>query len=141
MKPRISVITLGVKNFERSLRFYRDGLSWPTKAKTEDGIAFFDLHDIILAIFGKNDLARDATVDPDGNGFSGVTLAHNTGSETEVNEIMRRAEEIGAKVVKRPQKTDWGGYGGYFSDPDGYLWEVVYNPNWKLDSDGKVIRW
>lgn len=139
MRPNLTVVTLGVKDFERSLGFYKDGLGWPTSATKEDKIAFFDLKGVIIALYGRESLAEDALVDPDGNGFSGVTLAHNATSEREVDEVFTQIAEIHARIIKKPQKTSWGGYSGYFADPDGHLWEVVYNPYWKIDRKGNVV--
>jgi hypothetical protein len=137
MEPRISVITLGVRDFDRSLAFYRDGLGWP--ASVQDDIAFFTLRGIVLALYPREKLAEDATVDPEGSGFSGITLAYNCASEKEVDEVLETVRKIGARIVKKAQKVFWGGYSGYFADPDGYLWEVVHNPYWKLDEHGNVV--
>jgi len=140
MRQNLSVVTLGTRSFTRSLRFYRDGLGWKTDATESDPIAFFDLNGTILALFSRSDLAADATVTPKGGGFTGVTLAHNARSVREVLKVFSRLENLGARIVKRPQSTSWGGFGGYFADPDGNLWEVVYNPGWKLDRKGRVVR-
>lgn len=137
MKPRITVITLGVTSFDRSLAFYRDGLGWP--ATVQDDVAFFPLNGIILALYPREKLAEDATVDAAGSGFSGITIAHNVASEPEVDEVLSTVERLGARVVKKGQKVFWGGYNGYFADPDGHLWEVAYNPFWKTDENGNVI--
>lgn len=137
MEPRISVITLGVGDFDRSLAFYRDGLGWP--ATVQDDVAFFSLNSIILALYPREKLADDATVDPRGSGFSGITIAHNVPSEHEVDEVLSTVERLGARVVKKGQKVFWGGYSGYFADPDGHLWEVAYNPFWKTDEHGNIV--
>ena len=136
MQPSISVITLGVSDFGRSLNFYKKGLKWQTKATKKDGIAFFKLNGVVLALYDKKGLAEDAGVNPEGSGFPGITLAHNVRSEKEVDESIKLVTKLGARVVKKPQKTSWGGYSGYFADPNGYLWEIVYNPHWKLDRNG-----
>ena len=129
MKPKISLITLGVADLEKSLHFYRDGLGFKTHNYTDgDEAIFFKLEGTWLSIFPKNKLAADVTVSPDGMGFSGFSLAHNTGSKAKVDEVFNLAVSVGAKPVKKPQDVFWGGYSGYFSDPDGYLWEVAYNP-------------
>ncbi len=138
MKPGITVITLGVKDFKRSLNFYKNGLGWPTKATETDSIAFFELNGTRLALYPKDDLAKDANIPAGGSGFSGITLSHNVSSESEVDSLIVDLRRIGAKIVVEPHRTSWGGYGAYFSDPDGYLWEVVYNPGWKIDKDGLV---
>lgn len=139
MRPNLTVVTLGVNNFERSLRFYRDGLGFPTSAKEQDGIAFFDLNGVVLALFDRHTLALDALVSPEGSGFSGVMLAHNASSPKEVDQIFVQIAEMDAKIVKKPQGTPWGGYSGYFADPDGHLWEIVYNPHWALNRKGNVV--
>lgn len=129
MKPKISLITLGVSDLQRSLRFYRDGLGFPTHEYKEDaGVVFFELEGTWLSLYPKNKLAEDATVSPEGNGFSGITLAHNVASKEEVDAVVAIAEKAGATVLKKPQTVFWGGYSGYFADPDGHLWEVAYNP-------------
>lgn len=140
MKSRITAITLGVADFRRSLEFYKNGMGWPTSATGDDEIAFFELPGTVLALFERGKLAEDAGVPSEGNGFSGITLAINTSGEKEVDEIISHVRSIGGKIVKEPQKVFWGGYSSYFSDPDGFLWEVVYNPNWKVDENGMVIK-
>ena len=139
MKPSISVVTLGVDDLGRSLEFYKNGLGWPTTAAKDDPIAFFQLNGAILALYDRSSLAEDANVGPRGSGFSGMTLAQNVGSEEEVDEIFSHVAKLGAKIPKKPQKASWGGYSGYFEDPDGHLWEVAYNPYWKLDRKGNVV--
>ena len=139
MRPSISVITLGVRDFGRSLDFYKKGLGWPTKAMIKDGIAFFKLNGIVLALFDKKGLAADAGVSAEGSGFPGMTLAHNVRSEKEVDEVVQLVTRLGGKVIKKPQRVSWGGYSAYFADPDGYLWEVVYNPHWKMDRRGSIL--
>jgi len=140
MKPALTVVTLGVGDLERSLAFYRDGLRWPTSSKEEDGIAFFQLDNgVVLALYPRDSLAKDAAAPPREGGFPGFTLAHNAGSEEEVDAIFAELKALGASVVKEPERAFWGGYSGYFADPDGFLWEVVYNPTWRLDGDGSVV--
>lgn len=129
MKPKISIITLGVADLGRSLTFYRDGLGFPTHNYKEDqGIVFFKLEGTWLSLYPREKLAEDITMSAAGSGFSGVTMAHNVGSKEEVDTAVDLAVSVGAKLVKKPQDVFWGGYSGYFSDPDGYLWEVAYNP-------------
>ena len=129
MKPKIGIITLGVRDFARSLAFYRDGLGFPThNFKDGEDIVFFKLEGSWLALYPRDKLAEDATVPDDGNGFSGITLAHNEPSAEAVDKAFAEAIRAGAKAVKQPQKVFWGGYSGYFADPDGYLWEVAHNP-------------
>ena len=136
MDPRINVITLGVKDFARSLAFYRDGLGWT--AQVQDDIAFFQLNGIIFALYPRESLAEDAMVPAEETGFPGFTLAFLTRNEAEVDATLEKAKNLGARILKPAQKTFWGGYGGYFADPDGFLWEVAYNPFWKLDRKGNV---
>lgn len=127
MKPRISMITLGVKDLERSVNFYQDGLGFP-KMDSPPEVAFFTLNGSWLGLYGRESLAEDAAVSAEGSGFNGFTLAHNVASEAEVDILIEQALSAGAILSKAAQKTFWGGYSGYFKDPDGYLWEVAYNP-------------
>ncbi|MBV1928877.1 MAG: VOC family protein [Gammaproteobacteria bacterium] len=127
MQPRISMIALAVKDLEKSIVFYKDGLGFP-KIDSPPSVAFFNLNGTWLGLSGREDLAKDATVSSEGNGYSGINLAHNVASEKEVDEVIEQAVKAGAILVKPTQKADWGGYHGYFSDLDGHLWEVAYNP-------------
>jgi len=137
MEPRISLVTLGVKDFKRALKFYRDDLGW--EAKVQDDVAFFPLNGIVLGLYPREKLAEDALTKDTQPGFSGITLAYNVGSEKEVDEILKKVTKFGAKLIKPGQKVFWGGYSGYFSDPEGHLWEVAHNPFWKLDKNGNVV--
>lgn len=129
MKPKISLLTLGVRDMARSLAFYRDGLGLPTHNYEEGAdVVFFALEGTWLAIHPREKLAEDAQIPAEGHGFSGVTIAHNEQSKEKVDEVYARAIAAGAKVVKKPQDVFWGGYSGYFADPDGHLWEVAFNP-------------
>jgi len=129
MKPKISLITLGVSNLQQSLHFYRSGLGFKThNYKEEDGVVFFQMEGTWLALYPKDELAADAHVSPTSSGFPGFTLAHNAGSKEEVDSVYALAIAAGAVEMKKPQEVFWGGYSGYFSDPDGYLWEVAWNP-------------
>lgn len=128
MKAKISIITLGVRDFGKALRFYQD-LGFKThKYKEGEDVVFFEMEGTWLALYPKEKLAEDATVSAEGSGFTGISLAHNVGSKEEVDEVFKLAISVGAKPIKKPQEVFWGGYTGYFSDPDGYLWEVSYNP-------------
>jgi hypothetical protein len=133
MEPRISIITLGVKDLERSVYFYRVGLGLPLQKGYEGQIAFFELKGTWLALFPRDLLAEDANQAGEGQRFQGFTLAHNVRSTEAVDRLIEKAASIGAEVVKNPQDTDWGGYSGYFKDPDGFLWEVAWNPFFKID--------
>lgn len=128
MKPRISMITLGVRDLAASVKFYEHGLGFP-RMESPPEVAFFTLNGTWLGLYGREALAADATVPPEGNGFESFTLAHNVHSKAEVDEIVTQAVEAGATLVKKPQKVFWGGYSGYFKDPDGHLWEVAHNPH------------
>ena len=128
MKPRISMITLGVSDLEKSIKFYKEGLGFPRKESAPE-IAFFTLNGSWLSLYNRESLAEDATVLPAGSGFNGFTLSHNVASESEVDQIIEQAVSVGAILVKPPQKVFWGGYSGYFNDPDGYLLEVAHNPH------------
>ncbi|MCE8019298.1 VOC family protein [Halomonas sp. MCCC 1A11036] len=127
MKPRISMITLGVRDLATSIRFYEQGLGLP-RMESPPEVAFFTLNGTWLGLYGREALAEDAGVSPEGSGFTGIALAHNLASEAEVDELLEQAVAAGAKLVKPGQKVFWGGYSGYFADPDGYLWEVAHNP-------------
>lgn len=127
MDPRLTLVTLGVSDVDESIHFYRDGLGFPMRDREPDSdIAFFTLEGTWLSIYPRELLAEDATVPDDGAGFSGVTLAHNVASKTEVDEVLDRAVASGARLVKPAQEVFWGGYSGYFADPDDHLWEVAY---------------
>jgi catechol 2,3-dioxygenase-like lactoylglutathione lyase family enzyme len=134
VKPRITLITLGTDNLERAVGFYRDGLGLPTEGivgtEFEHGaVAFFDLAGgLRLALWARADLAHDAGLAVTPVSPTDVALAHNVGSEAEVHEVMSEAERAGAHIVKRAEKTFYGGFAGYFQDPDGHLWEVAFNP-------------
>lgn len=137
MKPRITVITLGVDDLERSLIFYRDGLGLPTEGiigrEFEHGaVAFFELQSgVRLAIWPRADIAHDSGLPKSAHGPTELTLGHNVSSKEEVDAVMEQAERAGAAIVKPAAETFWGGYGGYFQDPDQHLWEVVWNPQWE----------
>jgi len=127
MKPRISMITLGVRDLAAAVKFYESGLGFPRMASPPE-VAFFTLNGSWLGLYSRNALAEDATVPPEGNGFEGFTLSHNVSSEEEVEKVMGQALAAGATLVKAAQKVFWGGYSGYFKDPDGHLWEIAHNP-------------
>ena len=129
MTPRIGLVTLGVADLARSLAFYRDGLGLPTHDyDPEAGVVFFKLDGTWLGLFAREELAKDARVPAEGAGFRGITLAHNEPSKEGVDAVFAEALAAGATSVKPPEEVFWGGYSGYFADPDGHLWEVAYNP-------------
>jgi uncharacterized protein len=134
MKPRITILTLGVDDFERSLAFYRDGLGLPSEGivgqELEYGaVAFFQLQNgLMLALWLRDSIARDTGLARQPPSATELTIGHFVTSPEEVNAVMRKAESAGARIVKAAGPTFWGGYGGYFQDPDGHLWEVAWNP-------------
>ncbi len=133
MEPRISIITLGVSDLARSVQFYRDGLELPLREGSGDMIAFFETKGTWLALFPRQALGADARAAAEGSGFPGFTLAHNVRSREEVDAVLKQAAESGAEITKPAQDTDWGGYSGYFADPDGYLWEIAWNPHFWIE--------
>jgi catechol 2,3-dioxygenase-like lactoylglutathione lyase family enzyme len=139
MKPRITVITLGVDDLGRAARFYRDGLGLPTKgivggAEGDFGaVAFFEMQPgLKLAVWPRKSLAQDAGVAEGPRSATEVAIAHNVEARDDVEALLQQAESAGATIVKPAHDTFWGGYAGYFQDPDGHLWEVAWNPVWKM---------
>lgn len=128
MQPRLSLVTLGVADLARATRFYEQVLELP-RLPSPPSIAFFELGRTWLSLYSRELLAEDATVPPEGAGFRGFTLAHNVGSQEEVDRLLRQIEERGGQIVKPARRAEWGGYAGYFADPDGFLWEVAWNPH------------
>jgi catechol 2,3-dioxygenase-like lactoylglutathione lyase family enzyme len=128
MEPRISIITLGVSNLDRSVAFYREGLGLPTSYKEGEGIAFFQLKGTWLALYPYQALAEEACLPPERGRFGGITLAHNVGSKEEVHRLIDQALAAGASLLKPAADMFWGGYSAYFADPDGYPWELAWNP-------------
>jgi predicted lactoylglutathione lyase len=137
MEPRLTLVTLGVADVARSKAFY-EALGFLPCGFVNDNVAFYEAGGVVLGLFGRKSLAEDAGVADDGHGFRGVSLAHNTRSEAEVDAVLARAVRSGAKLIKPGQKVFWGGYSGYFADPDGHLWEVAYNPGFPLDAAGRM---
>jgi uncharacterized protein len=128
MEPRISFITLGVADLERATRFYEEGLGLP-RLKTPPSVTFFEMGKTWLALWSRESLAEDVGLPSHGSGFPGFALAHNVRSPAEVDALLAHVSACGGTVVKPGQPTDWGGYNGYFTDPDGFLWEVAHNPD------------
>lgn len=138
MKPRISMITLGVRDMAAAVKFYEHGLGFP-RMESPPEVAFFTLNGTWLGLYGREALAEDATVPAAGEGFEAFALAHNVPSEAEVDAVMAQAVAAGATMVKKPQKVFWGGYSGYFKDLDGHLWEVAHNPFfWVGPADSEI---
>jgi predicted lactoylglutathione lyase len=137
LEPRVSFITLGVANVGAARSFY-ERLGLKASSASQDGVAFFNLGGVVLSLFGRDALAEDACVHRGEAGSASVSLAHNVASEAQVDEVLQEAVAAGAKLLKRGQPTFWGGYSGYFADPDGHLWEVAFNPFMPLDAEGRV---
>jgi catechol 2,3-dioxygenase-like lactoylglutathione lyase family enzyme len=138
MQQRITLITLGVSDLERSRNFYEKTFGWRALPNSSDDIVFFQLNGMQLALFPSHALAEDAGVDHNGTGFRKFSLAINMRSEKEVDDFFGSLESKGAKVLKRPQKVFWGGYSSYVADPDDNLWEIAFNPFMTLDEKGNV---
>jgi predicted lactoylglutathione lyase len=136
MEQRVSLVTLGVHDLGRARGFY-EALGWKTGAGPDDDVVFFQAGCMVLALWGRDQLAEDSGVD-DGGGWGGVTLAHNVGSRAAVDDVMRQAEAAGATITRAAAATFWGGYSGAFADPEGHPWEVAHNPHWTLGQDGSI---
>jgi hypothetical protein len=135
VEQRVSLITLGVADIGRANRFYGD-LGW-TGESPDGEVVFFQAGGMVVALWGREQLARDSVVE-DRGGWGGITLAHNVRSPAEVDAVIAEAERAGATITRRPLPTVWGGYSGIFVDPDGHAWEVAHNPGWPLAEDGSV---
>ncbi|MEZ5876262.1 MAG: VOC family protein [Tepidamorphaceae bacterium] len=137
MEQRVSLITLGVGDLMAAARFYESGLGWK-RANSEPGIVFFQLPGMVLGLWSRKDLAEEAGVEDSGAGFSGMALAYNARSREEVDRVLDEAAAAGATLLKRAREVFWGGYLGYFRDPDGHVWEVAHNPFWTIAEDGSL---
>jgi predicted lactoylglutathione lyase len=131
-------VTLGVQDLARSRSFY-EALGFHSSSGSNESITFMDAGGVVLALYRRKLLADDANIPSEGSGFGGVTLARNVGSKAKVDAALGVAKKAGATILKPAQQAFWGGYSGYFTDPDGHPWEVAYNPHWKLDADGRVV--
>ncbi len=138
MDARLNIITLGVKDLRLSRKFYEDGLGFKASKASNEKISFYQLGPIVLALFAKEDLAEDAHVSAKSSGFAGFTMAQNVRNKDEVALTLAKAEAVGGKLVKPAQDVFWGGHSGYFSDPDGFLWEIAWNPFFEIDSQGSL---
>lgn len=137
MEQRVSLITLGVGDLQRSRSFY-ERLGWKRVNVKANGIVFFQMKGMALALYPQVALAMDAHVSPDGVGFCGIALAYNTRTRDDVNAVLAQAVAAGAKLLKPAEEAFWGGYSGYFADPDGFLWEVAWNPSFPIADDGSI---
>ena len=136
MEQRLSLVTLGVSDLARARAFY-EALGWKTRAAPDDDVVFFQTGCMIVALWGRDQLAEDSGVEDTG-GWGGVTLAYNTRSPDEVDEVISQAESAGATIPRHGAETFWGGYSGVFVDPDGHPWEVAHNPRWTIADDGST---
>jgi uncharacterized protein len=140
VEPRVSLITLGVSDLERAIAFYRDGLGWPKSNIGGDEVAFLKSGGVVIALFPRSSFAADAGVDEDDvehGGFPRFSLAHNVAEERQVDSVLAEAAEAGATIVKEAQEIFFGRH-GFFSDPDGFLWEVAWNPSFPMGADGSI---
>lgn len=137
MEQRLSIVTLGVADLARSREFY-ERLGWRRSMANTEGIVFFQAGGMALALFPRNELAKDANVSAEGKGFNGISLAYNVRAREEVDAVLKEAIAAGANMIKPAQEAVWGGYSGYFSDPDGFLWEVAWNPFFAMAEDGSI---
>jgi catechol 2,3-dioxygenase-like lactoylglutathione lyase family enzyme len=136
MEQRLSLITLGISDLDRARKFY-EALGWTTGAQEADDVVFFQVGGMVVALWGREKLAEDSTVKV-GSGWGGITLAYNTRSPKEVDDVIEEARAAGATIGREPAETFWGGYSAVFIDPDGYPWEVAHNPRWTIEKDGSV---
>lgn len=138
MDQRLSLITLGVSDLAKSRAFYTEGLGWTASSASEESVVFIQLGGIGLALYPRHLLAEDANPPNTGRGFGGITLAYNARTKADVDTVLVQAERAGAKILKPAQDVFWGGYSGYFADPDGTPWEVAWNPHFPLSPDGSL---
>jgi predicted lactoylglutathione lyase len=136
--PRLTVVTLGVQDLTRSRTFY-EGLGFRPSSSSNESIIFMDAGGVVIGLYRRELLADDANISSEGSGFGGVTLARNVDSKAQVDGALDVAKKAGATILRPAQEAFWGGYSGYFADPDRHTWEVAYNPHWKLDADGRVV--
>jgi uncharacterized protein len=137
MEQRVSLITLGVADLERARRFYEDGLGW-RRGNDHPEVVFYQIGGAVLALWGRDALAQDARLADAGSAFGGIALAYNARTREEVDAVLAEAAAAGGTILKPAEDAFWGGYSGYFADPDGHPWEVAWNPEWTLAPDGSV---
>ena len=140
MRQKFTLITLGVRDFQKSLAFY-EGLDWKQSKFSQEQYALFPLGGIVLGLYPLKSLEQDTTLSYQASSFSGMSISYNATSEEEVDAVLEEAKRLGATIVKPAQKVFWGGYSGYFKDLDGYLFEVAFNPFWAIDSEGNLVLW
>ena len=138
MHQRINLVTLGVGDVQASAAFY-ERLGWRRSGASMEEVVFFDAGGVVFALWGREAMAEDAAVSAEGTGFRAMTLALNLHGRAEVDATIAEAEAAGATIAKRAEEVFWGGYSGYFADPDGHLWEVAHNPLWPLSEDGRLL--
>ena len=137
MEPRVSLLTLGVSDLKRAVAFYRDGLGWPKSEIGGDEVAFFKTDGVVIALLPRASFAADAGIDVEHGGFPRFSLAHNVAEEGQVDEVLAEAAQAGATIVKEAQEIFFGRH-GFFADPEGYLWEVAWNPSFPMAEDGSI---
>jgi len=137
MEQRLSIVTLGVRDMARARAFY-ERLGWRASSASNESVTFFRASGVVFGLYGREALAEDAKVSAKGSGFEGIALAHNARTREDVDAVIAEAEDAGATVVKRAEDVFWGGYSGYFTDPDGHLWEVAWNPHFPIDEAGQI---
>ncbi len=137
MDQRVSLVTLGVADLDRAAAFYERGLGWK-RGTNNDAVVFFQTPGMIVALWSRESLAADAGVPAEGSGFAGMALAFNARDRAEVDAVLAEAVAAGGNLLKPAKDTAWGGYSGYFADPDGHVWEVAHNPFWRIDAEGRV---
>jgi len=137
MEQRVSLITLGVADLKRSRSFY-EGLGWRRVMSQAEGVVFFQTGGMALALYPREDLAKDANVAAERGGFCGMALAYNARTREEVDAVLVEAVGVGGRLIKPAQEAFWGGYSGYFADPDEFLWEVAWNPSFQIAEDGSI---
>ena len=138
MRQKFTLITLGVRDFQKSLAFY-EGLGWKQSKFSQEQYALFPLGGFVLGLYPLKSLEQDTTLSYQASSFSGMSISYNATSEEEVDAVLEEAKRLGATIVKPAQKVFWGGYSGYFKDLDGYLFEVAFNPFWAIDSEGNLV--
>ncbi len=140
MEQRLTIVGLGVNDLEVATKFYEEKFGWEKMGASNDSISFFQLNGILLSLYPSEKLAEDATVSAEGSGFKKFTLAYNTHSKQEVDDLISELETKGVKIVKRPEEVFWGGYSSYVADMDNNLWEIAFNPFLPLDEKGNAVN-